>query len=207
MTSCSEPDRTPTEFDLRELDKFRALEKHREIATARAMDYCATQQICPPEWLVVAAASLMVELLKREKSTKKGSTSSHLARFHQELKNTERWFAVMDVQRIREMAEQDNNAVKANPKRVLPKNFRAQHMKRRAWLDQGTFECAAELLEGRDAYVSPHGVRSSYREVQKRRKNPSYAIGAWFDDAFLNKLGLQGAHDRKPGKKVFLFLT
>jgi hypothetical protein len=207
MTSCSGSDRTPSAFDLRELDKFRRLENHREIATARAMDYCATNQICPPEWLVVEAASLMVELLKREKSTKRGSTSGHLARFHQELKNTERWFAVKEVQRIREMAEQDDNALKANPKRVLPKNFRAQHMRRRAWLDQGTFECAADLLEGRDAYVSCHGVRSSYMEVEKCRKSPSYNVGAWFDDAFLNKLGLQGALDRKPGKKVFLFLT
>jgi hypothetical protein len=205
MTSCSGPDRMPSEFDLRELDKFRALEKHREIGTARAMDYCATSQISPPEWLVVAAASLMVELLKREKSTKKGSTSSHLARFHQELKNTERWFAVMEVQRIREMAEQDNNALKAIPECALPKTFRAQHMKRRAWLNQGTFECAAELLEGRDAYVGPYGVRSSYREVQKRRKDPSYAIGAWFDDAFLNKLGLQAPTTESRVKKSSFF--
>jgi hypothetical protein len=149
----------------------------------------------------------MVELLKREKSTKRGSTSSHLARFHQELKNTERWSAVKDVQRIRRMARQDDNALKADPKRVLPKTLQERLMKRRAWLGQDNFKCAAELLEGRDAYVSSHGVRSSYREVQRCCKDPSNNIGAWFDDAFLNKLGLQGAHDRKPGKKAFLFLT
>jgi hypothetical protein len=143
----------------------------------------------------------------RSSSFADGSTSSHLARFHQELKNAERWSAVKDVQRIRQMAKQDNNALKAKPKRVLSKDLRARLMKRRAWLDKGTFECAADLLEGRDAYVSCHGVRSSYMEVEKCRKTPSYCVGAWFEDAFLNKLGLQGAHDRKPGKKVFLFLT
>jgi hypothetical protein len=203
MRRC-EADQGLLEFDLRELDKFRRLTEHKEIATARAMDYCATRQVCPPEWLVVEAASLMIELLKREKTNRRGSTASHLARFHQELKDVERWDAVLEVRRIREEARHDDSVLKARP-RVLPDGLKRSYENRKEWLKQGTFECAASLLEGRDAYVTAYGVRKSYQKVERYRNDPSSAIGAWFEDPFLNKLGIQGALDRKPGKKTFLF--
>src|SRR5205085_1238532 len=131
-----EADQAVLEFDLRELEKFRGLTAHKEVATARAMDYCVTHQICPPEWLVADAASLLVELLKREKTTRRGSTASHLARFHQERKDTERWDAVMEVRRIRSMAKQDDLALKARPNRAAD-SFKRSHKKRKEWLKQG----------------------------------------------------------------------
>jgi hypothetical protein len=206
MRRCCEADQELLKFDLRELDKFRRLTAHKEIATARAMDYCATHQVCPPEWLVAEAASLLIELLKREKTTRRGSNASYLARFHQERKNTERWDAVLEVRRIRSMARRDETALKRSPERKVTDSFKRSHQKRREWLKQGTFECAADRLKGRDAHVTAYGVRNSYRKMEKSRKEPSNAIGAWFDDPFLNKLGLQGVLDRKPGTKPFLFL-
>jgi len=193
-------------FDFRELDKFRRSTDHKEIATAAAMNYCSTHLVCPPEWLVAAAADLLTELLKREKTTRRGSNASCLARFHQERKDLERWDAVMEVRRIRSMAQQDKNALKRSPKLEVTNSFTRSHKKRKEWLKQGTFECAAILLKGRDAYVTAYGVRNSYKKMEKSLNDPSHAIGAWFDDAFLKKLGLQDTHERKPGTNIFLFL-
>jgi hypothetical protein len=206
MTRRCEANQGLLEFDLRELDKFRRLTAHKEIATAGAMDYCATHEVCPPGWLVAEAASLMIELLKREKTTRRGSNASHLARFHQERKDIERWDAVMEVRRIRWMARQDENALKRSPKRKVTDSFMKSYMKRKEWLKQDTFECAAILLRGRDAHVSAYGVRKSYKKMERSLKDPSSAIGAWFDDPFLKKLGLQASFERKPGTNIFLFV-
>jgi hypothetical protein len=113
-TMKSPDDRTPTDFDLRELDSLRRLDSHQEIAIARAMDYCATHQIHPPEWLVEAAALLVVDLLKREKSTQRGRTASCLARFRHEFWDMERWDAVQEVRRIRSMAKRNRDRRRAH---------------------------------------------------------------------------------------------
>jgi hypothetical protein len=97
-------------------------------------------------------------------------------------------------------------SLKARPKRKVTDSFKRSHEKRKEWLKQGTFECAAILLEGRDAHVTAYGVRKSYKKMEKSLRDPSNAIGAWFDDPFLMKLGLQGVHGRKPGTNTFLFL-
>ena len=68
MGPCSEADDAARQYYLRELDSFRRLTEHREIATARAMDYCAKYKICPPEWLVVEAASLLMKWLRRRET-------------------------------------------------------------------------------------------------------------------------------------------
>ncbi|WJR78732.1 hypothetical protein [Bradyrhizobium sp. NP1] len=148
----------------------------------------------------------MIELLKREKTSRRGSNASFLARFHQDLKDTERWDAVMEVRRIRSRARQDDAALNACRKRKVTVGFMRSHKKRDEWLKQDTFECAAILLKGRDAHVTAHGVRRSYKKVEKALKDPSHAIGAWFDDPFLKSLGLQGLQERKPGTNTFLFL-
>jgi hypothetical protein len=205
MKSCCEPDRAPLETDLRELDKFRKLNKHNEIAMARAMHYCATYEICPPAWLVEAAAFLMIELLKREKTSRRGRTASHLARFQQEQRDAERWFAVHEVRRIREISKQDDLALKARPNGAGTEGWRKRHEKRKQWLKMGTLECAATLLEGRDAHVTASAVRASYRRIESSIRDPTVAVGAWFDDAFLKKLGLQGSDDQKPGSKMPYF--
>jgi hypothetical protein len=193
----SPDDRTPTDFDLRELDSLRGLDSHQEIAIARAMDYCATHQIHPPEWLVEAAALLMVDLLKREKSTQRGRTASCLARFRHEFWDMERWDAVQEVRRIRSMAKQDEYVLKANPKIKFSESRLKSHKKRKDWLKRDNFECAAMLLKGRDANASPSAVRRSYTRVQRALAHGPVAQGAWFDDPFLKRLGLEGYSDSK----------
>jgi len=203
MTSAN--DRTPMSMDLRELDVLRQLNSHKEIATARAMDYCATHQINPPEWLVESAASLMVDLLKREKSSRRGRAAGCLARFRQQYWDTERWDAVHEVRRVRDMAKQDRDALESDPDRAVSDGWKKVQKKRNDWLKQGTFEWSTQLLRGRDAYASPSAIRASYRRVE--RSKGSHVLGAWFDDPFLRRLGLQAVPDRKPGTKPSLYFT
>lgn len=195
----------PSEFDLRELDKFKKLSAHYEIAIARAIDYCATNEICPPAWLVKALAPLTINLLKREKAGGRGRTATHIARFRHEYWDIERWDAVHEVRHIRWKVGQDDAALKAFPNRVMTEKWKEFHEKRKKWLKQGTFQCAARLLVGRDAYASSFAVQASYRKVERYLNEPEHAVGAWFEDDFLKKLGLQGVLDRKPGIKYPYF--
>jgi hypothetical protein len=198
-------DRTPLNIDLRELNVLREVTSHKEIALARALDYCATHEIDPPQWLVAAAAALMIELLKSQKTKRRGRTASLLASFRYELWDIERWDAVYEARRVRAMAEQDDEALKARPNIFVSEAVKKRREKRRIWLKQGTFECASELLRGRDAFASPHSVRASYRKIEENKNDPSRVLGAWFDDPFKEKLGLQGNLDRKGGKNTLYF--
>src|SRR5581483_2114527 len=115
MQSSNEACPAPSEFDLRELDKFKKLSAHYEIAIARAIDYCATNKIRPPDWLVKELASLTINLLKREKASGRGRTATHVARFRHEYWDVERWDAVHEVRRIRSRVSQDDAVLKTFP--------------------------------------------------------------------------------------------
>jgi hypothetical protein len=198
---------TPSEFDLRELDKFRQLSDHLEIAMARAMDYCAEHSICPPQWLVEAAASIMIDLIKREKTTRRGCKGGLVAMFRQDFRDQERWDAVKQVRETREKFRRDGKALKEMPESRATDGHKRYNEKLRKWLELGTFACASTLLVGRDAgVVSPHAVRKSFRKVEATLEGPVPPAGAWFSEAFLKKLGLQGYSERKPGTNMFNIL-
>jgi hypothetical protein len=202
MRPCGEADQAVLKFDLRELDKFRRLTEHKEIATARAMDYCATHQVCPPEWLVAAAASLMIDLLKREKTIKRGRTAGCIARLQHELWNAERWDAVKTVREIREKWIREDKVLKARPRPSGINGYEKHHLKRKKWLEQGTFACASKMLLGRDAFAGPSTIRASFRKIEATLKRAVPPAGAWFDDLFLKALGLQGGNERKGGRNI-----
>jgi hypothetical protein len=207
MKPCCEADHVSLEYHLRELDKFRRLSDHKEIATARAMDYCARYRICPPEWLVAAANSLLTELLKREKTSRRGRAGSYLARFRQQLWDTERWFAVKEVHRVRSSAKCDDEVLKSYPDLAVGDDRRKFFEKRKKWLKQGTLECASKILAGRMANTGTAAIRHSYRKIENgRKRHPEEMVGAWFDDDFLGALGLQKSYDLKPGYKNGLYL-
>lgn len=193
-------------FDERELDNLRRLTSHKEIATARALHYCATNQCRPPQWLMEEAAFLLIDLLKRDKGTRRGRNASRLARFRQQLIDTERWLAVKDVQEIRGRAKRDEEALKRLPKLPLDKRRKKHFADRRKWLNHDNFECASKMLKGRAAKTNAHGIRASYRQIEnERRKHPELMVGAWFDDDFLRALGLQTSCEREPGTKFMSF--
>jgi hypothetical protein len=199
MGQSGEADRVPSDFDLRELDNFRALKDHKEIAMVRAMDYCAEHRVCPPQWLVEVAASIMIEQLKCEKTTRRGCKGSRIANFRQEFRDVERWDAVKQVRELRERFRRNDKILKTAPKLLATDRWRMHHEKKRKWLKQGTFECASKLLVGRDAGVaSPYAIRKSFRKIEAKLKEPTPPAGAWFSEAFLKKLGLQDYSERKP---------
>jgi hypothetical protein len=204
MTASCDNGPTISEFHLRELDKFRQLSDHFEIAMARAMDYCAEHNVCPPQWLVAAAASIMIEQIKREKTTKRGCKGSLIAKFRQDFRDLERWDAVKQVREIREKSRRNGKALKAAPESPATDGHKRHHEKQRKWLKQGTFACASKLLVGRDAGVaSPFAICKSFRKVEATLKGPVPPAGAWFSEAFLKKLGLQDYSERKPGTNMF----
>lgn len=204
MGQGGEVDRVPSDFDLRELDKFRALRHHKEIAMVRAMDFCAEHRVCPPQWLVEAAASIMIEQLKCEKTTRRGCKGSRIANFRQEFRDVERWDAVKQVREIREKFRRNDKILKAEAELPVTDGWKRHHEKQRRWLKQGTFACASRLLVGRDAGVaSPHAIRKSFRKIEGTLKGPTPPAGAWFSEAFLKKLGLQDYSERKPGTNLF----
>jgi hypothetical protein len=204
MTASCDNGPTISEFHLRELDKFRQIPDHVEIAMARAMDYCAEYDVCPPQWLVEAAASIMVEQIKREKTANRGCKGSLIAKFRQDFRDIERWDAVKQVREIREKFRGNGEAFKAMPELPATDGRKRHHEKQRKWLKQGTFACASKLLIGRDAGVaSPYAIRKSFRKVEATLKGPVPPAGAWFSEAFLKKLGLQDYSERKPGTNMF----
>lgn len=202
MRPCCDADQVSMEYHLQELDKFRRLSDHKEIATARALDYCARYQICPPEWLVAVANSLLIDLLRREKTTRRGRAGSYLARFRQERWDTERWNAVKEVHRVRASAKSDDEVLKSYPDVAVDDNRRKFFERRKRWLKQGTFECASKILAGREANTGTAAIRRSYRKIKNEAtRNPEKMVGAWFDDDFLGALGLQKSYELKPGYK------
>src|SRR3954471_5828831 len=90
MKYCK-PARPVDRIHERELDSMRDMIAHKELAVAAAVDYCAEEEICPPPWLVSAAAELMRDLLMKEKAQKRGRAAGHIARYRQDLWDLERW--------------------------------------------------------------------------------------------------------------------
>src|SRR5689334_13239899 len=93
--------REPSRLDERELAELEALTEHPDLATAAALDYCAEENVRPPGWVVKRAASLMSELLKRERAGKAGRAVGRLARYRQDQWDAERSEAIEEMRRIR----------------------------------------------------------------------------------------------------------
>jgi hypothetical protein len=191
----------PGSVSRRRLEEFRAASVHKELAVVAALDLCAEEQITPPQWLVKDAAKLMVELLKSQKTSKVGRTPTYIAQFRQHLIDLKRWNAVLEVRRIR-----DDNAHEAKIFNGMSASRREHFEDRRrlieryrTWLKHGTYRCAAMYLRGQDAYAGTDAIRTSYRKIQKAfsRDAKFPALG----DLFIEKIGLSGWLDAKPGKK------
>jgi hypothetical protein len=192
------------EFDKRELAKFRRV-GFSEIGIARALHYCTEHSITPPNWVIQEASDLLIKLLRGDKPHRKGRLANYVTEFNQELRDTERWSAVREVREIRAVAREDTKAFARCPNR-LPAEI-CSHAERKIWLKQSNFECAADLLRGRNAYATPSAIKQSYRRIEcKRKLQPQTCVGAWFSDSFLKKLRLEQSHERRPGHKTLLFI-
>jgi hypothetical protein len=201
MDYCS-PAGPLDEFHQRELEELRNLTVHKELRVAAAMDYCAEEGICAPPWLAAEAASLIRDLLKREKAQKRGRLARHIARYRQDLCDLERWDAVEAIRRIRKKSKHEVEIMRSYGKTFRGTSRLQNYERLLAWSRNGTFECASMYLTGRDAKASAETIRASYRRCNRRSgtgQTPNrYYL---FDERFLLKLGFPRLMDRKPGTK------
>lgn len=190
-------------FHERELSALEEMSAHNDIAFAAGMYYCAEHQICPPPWLVAGAAKLMIELLKREKSQKRGRAAGRIARYRQDLWDLERYDAVGQVRELRQRIKHEAETLEKLPayKKDYPYVAKAQK-----WLTHETFECASMSLKGSYAFGGPMAVKKSYRRVKQafRTRSAAYRYHLMFGD-FVFKIGLDWVGAVRPGTKIAPF--
>src|SRR6266511_2008123 len=86
MASLSQPNSAVEEFDRLELESFQNMvQAGVVVAVPAALHYCAEHEISAPAWLIKAALDLLCDLLKREKSTKRGRAAGAIARYRQDM--------------------------------------------------------------------------------------------------------------------------
>src|SRR5262249_25562918 len=80
------------EFDRRELELLRkCYEAKVVLAAPAALHYCLEHDIAPPRWVAEAALLLLCDLLKREKSKRRGRAGGSVARYRQDMIDFLRW--------------------------------------------------------------------------------------------------------------------
>ena len=188
----------------RELENYRKAAQHNDIAFAAAFHMCATEEKCPPAYLVKAVDELLIELLKGEKSKKRGRAGGRVARCRQDLWDFERFCAVDEVRRIREENPQRLESIKdCTPEE---RKVFAHFEKVRDWLRYGTFECASMYLAGTFAWGIPNTVRASYRRVRRALTTRSGAFRYYmFFGDFLGRVGIPYPATLRPGNKTTFF--
>lgn len=186
-----------------ELQSLKEMSVHNDIAFAAAMYYCMQHEICPPPWVVAGGAKLMIELLKREKSQKRGRAAGRIARYRQDLWDFERYDAVGQIRELRERFKREAETLEQYPeyKKDYPHVAKAQK-----WLANETFECASMSLRGSFAAGGPVAVKKSYRRVKEAMRSGSGAhrYHLMFGD-FVFKIGLDWPGAVRPGTKLAPF--
>jgi hypothetical protein len=199
MEDC-EPQSPIKDFHDRQLNNLRKMSGLNRLAIAAAMDYCSEYELTPPSWLVAASVDLMVDLLKREKSEKRGRTANSIARYRQDIWDYERYDAVLRVREMRAKARHNVRIGKDYPDHHATKHF--QKMKVALGTSKDEFEKASLYLTGRDARAAGDAIRASYRRVVRRHADPKIKDRAvMFSDRFLKKIELQSLTETKPGTK------
>jgi hypothetical protein len=203
----SEDGKPLDDYDRRQMRELQELTVHRELAVANALHYCAEMNVQPPAWVVKDAAALLCDLLKREKSEKRGRAAGRIARYRQDMWDVERWDAVEEMRRMRRKAQSEMKIMRAQRDKFKDTRYWRRAEQLLAWLRHGTFECASMYLTGRDARASANTMRTSYRRCNRRAagflRPDRYHL---FDEDLLVKFGFPRMIDRKPGTKwVSLF--
>jgi len=196
--------RQPSVLFDQELERLRKVARHNELAYAAALRMCIVEEVAPPLWLLQAIDELMLDLLKREKSTKRGRHAGRIARYCQDMRDYTRYDAVEEVRRRRQEYHE-----KADDMATYSAEQRKRYGcidKIRKWFRYGTFPCASMYLLGTDAFASPSAVRASYRRVKRRSRSKEDALRYYvFWGDFLKRLGVPWPGSYDPGMKFTPF--
>jgi hypothetical protein len=173
------------------------------VAIAAALHYCRQHRLHVPPWAVAAADELLCDLLRRERSNRRGRACGAVARHRQDMIDYARWDQVKDVRQrqieIAEQVEELRGLANVAPERL------EEREKMLAWAGSTlnrAFECAAMILEGSEAYGSPDAIKRSYFQVERNSHDPGQALRYHMLDAeFLRMLGLKHEIEMRPGRK------
>jgi hypothetical protein len=148
---------------------------------------------CPlPSWVAGAAFEMICDLLKREKSNKRGRAAGVLARYRQDYIDLIRWNEVIVLE---ERQKRLNQALidYASVADTFPEFYQSE-LRRAEWFGSTRsriFECVSEVLEDTEAFGSPLSIKRSYLAVERNNRHPTTACRyAFFDRSLLECLGV-----------------
>jgi hypothetical protein len=199
-------------IDEREMEIFRRMyEADVKLAIPAALYYCNEHEFAPPTWLVRAALEFLCDLLKRERSTKRGRSGGTVARYHQDTIDFVRWNEVTVIRDKQAESHRtvtdwaDMWAAHADTSAADRKYFQ-EYLDRDRWLGRSlkrAYECVAETLERTEAFGSPESVKRSYREVTQNLRKPREAVRYHIlNMLFLRMVGIDGHLGYGHGAKI-----
>jgi hypothetical protein len=201
MTGLGQRNSAVDEIDRKELDKFQGMAAGGvAVAVPAAVHYCLENEVPVPQWLLKASLDLLCDLLRREKSTKRGRAAGAAARYRQDMIDFMRWNEVFVLREKQQMHQQSliDHSDMVGSDRYAEEAARAQ------WLGRSLsriFECVSEVLERTEAFGSPVSIERSYREVERNMRSTSGALRyAIFHPLFVRMLGIEP--DLKYGRNV-----
>jgi hypothetical protein len=191
-------------LDKRELDYLKAMaQSDQPIAVPEALHYCVKHHANAPRWLLAAAVELLCDLMKREKSKRRGRSGGYIARYRQALIDLERFEEVRSVRQKQMDIREEVEKLRATPN--VPPSIMEERENMLAWVGGSlnrAFECAAMLLEGSQAYASPEAMKRSYFKVERNSRDPNKALRYHLlDPQFLRKIGIKYQIESRPGRK------
>jgi hypothetical protein len=177
MSDPSRPNEALEGIHRRELELFRRIvEAGVMIGVPAALHYCDEHKVNAPAWLVKAALHVLCDLLKREKSTKRGRAAGIVARHHQDMIDMMRWDEVC-VLREKQALLHDSLSTYSKTSIASSRLFQ-EELQRADWIGHSLsriFECVSEILERTEAFGSAESIRRSYREVERNHRSSTKA--------------------------------
>lgn len=146
------------------------------LGATAALYHSVTYGVALPRWAVGAALVLVCDLLKREKSEKRGRSAGGLARYRQDYIDFIRWNEVISLEEKQKTLKQQLADFERMP--VDHQDFYRDELKRAKWLGQTRtriFECVSEMLQGTEASGSPLSIKRSFLAVERNNRHPTEA--------------------------------
>lgn len=202
-------DRAPSSLgELKELDHLEAMARAGvAVAVPAAMHYCAEYEVNPPAWLLAMATELLCNLMRRERSTRRGRSCGYVARYRQDMIDLARHSEVDVIRQRQKAILQQVEELRATPN--VPKAMLQEREKMLGWIGKTldrAFECAVPVLEGSQAYAGRDAIKASYFRVERHSRDPKKALRYHVLDAgILRKLGIKHETEYRPGRKKIPF--
>src|SRR5262249_46483840 len=145
------------------------------LAAPAALHYCLEHDIAPPRWVAEAALLLLCDLLKREKSKRRGRAGGSVARYRQDMIDFLRWNEVDVLRNEQQRSKRLMSEYPVCPAPRLKQTYDSE-VEKAKWLGTSAkrlYECVSEVIEQTEAFGSAESIKRSYRQVQRNNRHPS----------------------------------